>query len=333
MAGNTNARNQNQNTNASSGVNDPTAAFINGREGFAALFDQLAATISAAAPNIAQHARFVLVPGPRDLSLLRGVVPQPPIPLSAVLRNFVRRVPHAVAAPNPCRLRFLTKEITIAQSDFYQSLRAESFRVDTRPSTLKQHERQQQQHPTTLHSAAAQQQHLRRLNAVHVDDDDDAANGGEANGGPQKAQPFEHVVKTIIDHAHLFPAVPSSAAAVLTASGGGAVGNTTIGNLAAATNASAGGGASSVTASNPILATARTATSSSALAMQRNIVWAQDSALRLAPLPHFLLLCDQTAEWSCTYRGCRALNPGCFSSTGSFVWFTPSDGEVTFNTI
>lgn len=283
------------------GIVDPTLPYIQGREGYAALFTQLAATISAANSKAAQHSRFVFVPGPRDLSILRGVLPQPPMPLDGVLGGFMKKIPHTTSASNPCRLRFLTKEIVIARSDFYQSLRCESFAVATGAGKPT---------PKNPHKKGS-------AGVVDVDEDDNANNNSEQ----QQEQPFEHVVKTIVDHAHLFPSIPSSFAMP------SASATTNPNNVSLMPNQN-----HKLVATSSATAATLSATSSSQV-MQRNIIWAQDHALRLSPLPHFLVLCDQTAEWSCTYRGCKVLNPGSFSSTSSFVWFEPAEGNVTFNTI
>eukprot|EP00742_Colponemidia_sp_Colp-10_P028314 GILJ01035480.1.p1 GENE.GILJ01035480.1~~GILJ01035480.1.p1 ORF type:complete len:382 (+),score=65.95 GILJ01035480.1:97-1146(+) len=293
------------------GVVDPTLAYIQGREGFAALFTQLAATISAANAKVAQHSHFVFIPGPRDLTLLRGVLPQPPMPLDAVLGGFMKKCPHTVSASNPCRLRFHTKEIVIARSDFYQSLRAESFATATAT-------------PKTTTGIGSNKGAV-----IDLDEENDTAND------KPKEQPFEHVAKTIVDNAHLFPAIPSSFAMPSSSSSSNANPMATFQAPGLNNNNNAATAPTNLSKLNATTsATVATLSSTTgSQVMQRSIIWAQDHALRLSPLPHYLLLCDQTAEWSCTYRGCKVLNPGSFSSTSSFVWFEPAEGNITFNTI
>ena len=94
--------------------------------------------------------------------------------------------------------------------------------------------------------------------------------GGRVKEG---AQPFEHIVKSIVDCRHLVP----------------------------------------LKSTNP------------------RVVWGLDSTLSLVTLPDLLILADSTDQWECSYAGTKVLNPGSFSSTTAFTWYSASDDEVTFN--
>jgi DNA polymerase epsilon subunit 2 len=61
------------------------------------------------------------------------------------------------------------------------------------------------------------------------------------------------------------------------------------------------------------------------------VVWGLDSTLSLVTLPDLLILADSTDQWECVYAGMKVLNPGSFSSTTAFTWYSASDNEVTFN--
>lgn len=93
---------------------------------------------------------------------------------------------------------------------------------------------------------------------------------GDAEGG---AQPFEHIVKTVVDSRHLMPL--------------------------------------------------RT--------LRPRQVWGMDAALSLVTLPDLLVLADSSDPWECEYAGCKVLNPGSFSATTSFTWYSAADNETTFN--
>lgn len=66
---------------------------------------------------------------------------------------------------------------------------------------------------------------------------------------------------------------------------------------------------------------------------ERNVLWRFDSALRMVPLPHVVILCDRTEQWHCQYKGTNFLNPGSFTSGGTFLWYTPCDGEFVLNQV
>ena len=90
---------------------------------FSSLLTQLATTISASAPTLAQNAHFVLVPGENDPAILGGGAgyPMQPFP-SFVADTFRARLKHTTLAPNPARLRFLTKEIMVFREELQAKL-------------------------------------------------------------------------------------------------------------------------------------------------------------------------------------------------------------------
>lgn len=46
-----------------------------------------------------------------------------------------------------------------------------------------------------------------------------------------------------------------------------------------------------------------------------------------------VILGDQTEQFSLTYGGCMAVNPGSFSSDYSFVVYRPSSKEIEFSKV
>lgn len=63
------------------------------------------------------------------------------------------------------------------------------------------------------------------------------------------------------------------------------------------------------------------------------VLWKMDDALRLPVLPHTLLLCDSTEQWECHYKGVHVVNPGSFTVSGTFLWYTPADGQCSLSTL
>lgn len=63
--------------------------------------------------------------------------------------------------------------------------------------------------------------------------------------------------------------------------------------------------------------------------LEGGVLWKLDSALSLPTLPDLLLLCDTTEQWECDYKNVRAINPGSFTVSGTFLWYTPADRECT----
>ncbi|KAG5492587.1 hypothetical protein JKF63_01166 [Porcisia hertigi] len=63
------------------------------------------------------------------------------------------------------------------------------------------------------------------------------------------------------------------------------------------------------------------------------VLWRVDDALRIPILPHTMLLCDSTEQWECHYKGVHVVNPGSFSANGTFLWYTPTDGQCSLSTV
>jgi DNA polymerase epsilon subunit 2 len=66
-------------------------------------------------PTLAEGSRFVFVPGPQDPGFV-NILPRPAF--AEVITEYVRtKIPHAIFATNPCRIRYCTKEIIVARED------------------------------------------------------------------------------------------------------------------------------------------------------------------------------------------------------------------------
>ncbi|KPI85176.1 putative DNA polymerase epsilon subunit b [Leptomonas seymouri] len=63
------------------------------------------------------------------------------------------------------------------------------------------------------------------------------------------------------------------------------------------------------------------------------VLWRMDDALRIPVLPHTMLLCDSTEQWECHYKGVHVVNPGSFAVSGTFLWYTPVDGQCSLSTL
>ncbi|KAL7710311.1 DNA polymerase epsilon subunit b [Lotmaria passim] len=63
------------------------------------------------------------------------------------------------------------------------------------------------------------------------------------------------------------------------------------------------------------------------------VLWKSDDALRIPVLPHTMLLCDSTEQWECHYKGVHVINPGSFAVSGTFLWYTPADGQCSLSTL
>jgi len=57
---------------------------------------------------------------------------------------------------------------------------------------------------------------------------------------------------------------------------------------------------------------------------KRPVYWNHDHALRLYPLPDVLVMADCVDQYEWPYCGVRALNPGNFTTDGSFVVYYPT---------
>lgn len=67
--------------------------------------------------------------------------------------------------------------------------------------------------------------------------------------------------------------------------------------------------------------------------LDSNILWRFDAALQLNRLPHLMVLCDKTEQWQCNHLGSHIVNPGSFTSSGTFLWYTPCDREFSLNRV
>mmetsp|Transcript_12271 Transcript_12271/g.27558 ORF Transcript_12271/g.27558 Transcript_12271/m.27558 type:complete len:260 (+) Transcript_12271:3-782(+) len=65
----------------------------------------------------------------------------------------------------------------------------------------------------------------------------------------------------------------------------------------------------------------------------RPVFWELDYSLRLFPLPHVLVLADHADTFNHSYKGCRAVNPGSFSSDFSFLVYHPHSREVEYSRV
>lgn len=63
------------------------------------------------------------------------------------------------------------------------------------------------------------------------------------------------------------------------------------------------------------------------------VYWELDHALRITPLPHLLVLADRVDQFSWTHVDCNAVNPGSFSSDGSFLVYRPASRQVEFSRV
>lgn len=143
------------------------------------LFDRLASCVVANSPTAAQHSHFVLVPGPHDMSVLQGFLPQCPI-AAGFTRELRARLKRVTLAPNPCRLRFHTHEIVVCRRDFLRSFqeRERSF-------------------PWTNSGTNG-------TSNAGTNASEEAGSNGGGGGGPSLTS-FERIAKTVIDQAHLAP--------------------------------------------------------------------------------------------------------------------------------
>ncbi|KAH9258528.1 hypothetical protein BASA81_003030 [Batrachochytrium salamandrivorans] len=58
-----------------------------------------------------------------------------------------------------------------------------------------------------------------------------------------------------------------------------------------------------------------------------------ESALRLFPLPHLIVLADRYDQYEWNNQGCVVMNPGSFSSDGSFVVYLPAQEKIDFSRV
>lgn len=65
--------------------------------------------------ELVENSKFILVPGPTDPGYT-NIFPRPGLP-EFITEDFVKRVPSAVCATNPCRVQFMTQEIVLFRED------------------------------------------------------------------------------------------------------------------------------------------------------------------------------------------------------------------------
>lgn len=91
----------------------------NGRDVTSSAFTALADAICSC-PNLAQNAKFLLVPGPEDpgcgVALPRRAIPE------EYTKELRRRVKHVSFASNPSRVRFYTQEIVLFREDLIKKM-------------------------------------------------------------------------------------------------------------------------------------------------------------------------------------------------------------------
>jgi DNA polymerase epsilon subunit 2 len=75
---------------------------------------------------LANHAKFIFVPGPNDAGVCNNILPRKSIPdmFTSELRKKIKNV---VFGSNPCRLRFYTQEILIFREDLSKKFQRHSI--------------------------------------------------------------------------------------------------------------------------------------------------------------------------------------------------------------
>lgn len=212
------------------------------------LLNLLGECIATNAPSAASHSSFILIPGPQDISVLSGVLPQPPIPTSFT-NGLRKKLKQFSVAPNPCRLRFLTQEIVICRRDY-----------------LRVFQRGERQCWSSQSGGIGTFTSFSSLPVV----EEESKMKGPCETSEAMTQEFERVAKSIVDEAHLCPDL-----------------------------------------------------------LNGGVLWKLDDALCLPVLPHLLLICDSVEQWECFYKGTHVVNPGSFSVSGTFLWYTPADHECS----
>ncbi|XP_014205834.1 DNA polymerase epsilon subunit 2 [Copidosoma floridanum] len=85
------------------------------REGF-----KKVAGIISRYPLIHQNTKFIIVPGPFDLSAPK-ILPRAPLP-KYIMEDFLKVVPGTYLATNPCRIQYCTKEIVVFRENMLSKL-------------------------------------------------------------------------------------------------------------------------------------------------------------------------------------------------------------------
>ncbi|GAB9463817.1 hypothetical protein Gpo141_00001264 [Globisporangium polare] len=134
-------------------------------------FDELA-TLILKYPRLAEFSKFVLVPGPNDPGSSRAF-PRHPLP-SMCTQELMRRVPNVTCTTNPCRIRYYTQDLVIFRDNLHQKMQRHALL------------------PVVLED---ENEHGDEAEPIDVD--------GET--GQTQVDVSKHLVKTIIDQAHLTP--------------------------------------------------------------------------------------------------------------------------------
>eukprot|EP01012_Entosiphon_sulcatum_P068314 TRINITY_DN98447_c0_g1_i1.p1 TRINITY_DN98447_c0_g1~~TRINITY_DN98447_c0_g1_i1.p1 ORF type:complete len:525 (-),score=52.66 TRINITY_DN98447_c0_g1_i1:66-1616(-) len=191
-----------------------TSSLTMDRQRYVHLFDKFGDLV-AEFPEVANKAKFVLVPGPSDPTTGDFILPQAPL-MTSTVAHLRRKVANLQLSSNPCRLQFCKTHVVIYRDDIYQKLRRHTILPPK-----------------------------------------------------DEAEPYHHLVKTIVDQAHLSPV--------------------------------------------PLYVTP--------------IYWAFDHSLRLFPLPHLAVLCDNTDAWETEYNDSSFVNPGSFAKSGTFLTMSLNSGH------
>ncbi len=204
-------------------------------------------------PKLLESTHFVFVPGPRDPGASGNILPRPPIPtlFSNRLKDRVlRQYPNSriTFTTNPSRLLFYLQEIVLFREDILSKMR--------RQSLFLQRDAQKSEDNTKAE--------------METESNEVAHNSHRSN-----IALTEHLVKTIIDQAHLCPLSQYA----------------------------------------------------------RPVYWCYDSALRLFPLPHIIVLADHYDQFQMSHAGCGVFNPGSFASDFSFVVYRPSTWHTEFSRV
>jgi DNA polymerase epsilon subunit 2 len=153
----------------------------------------------ASFPALVEQSTFVLVPGPDDLGAA-NVLPRPPFPhmITKLFYEALGEYEHAriTFASNPCRIKYYSQEIVVMRDNMIKKLRRNC--VLTPVDTMDD--------PDEIPSDS---------DASSDDEDDSLSDSSEANKTKTKSkrdevtpgppQLSEHLVKTLMDQAHLCP--------------------------------------------------------------------------------------------------------------------------------
>ncbi|KAJ4462244.1 putative DNA polymerase epsilon subunit B [Paratrimastix pyriformis] len=258
------------------------------------LFGQLAALIQEC-PRLVAHSRFVLVPGPNDLSS-GPLLPRAPLPPSLVAPLLAVPGLRVTLATNPVRLAFFTQTIVIYRDNLLQKIRRSCFALN--PPQIAPAGTglppSQTQAPAAA-GAVAEAAGVTPVPAPSPSPEGEALREGLSNPDetPQATQDpsmaleedsalqqetrnlYMAMVKTVFDQAHLCPLCPQTVP----------------------------------------------------------IAWNLDHAMQLYPIPHMLLLADSCTHLTAEYQGAKCVNPGSFPVDLTFVVYYPGNRTVEVSSI